>query len=236
VSDGAAAAEIVYQDEHIVAVAKPVGVLVHATTLAPDRDVLLRRAREAAGGGALYPAHRLDRPTSGLVLFGTSPAAARGLQGALAHPDARKLYLVLARGVTPESLVMDRPLSRLRDDRDDEPQPARTELRRLGVLAERHSLCVVRLATGRRHQIRRHLSHEAHQVIGDTKYGKSRINAWFRETYGLGRLALHAWRIELAHPFMGVRLVVDAPIPEDLGGPLARMPELDPGWLVPPPW
>ena len=85
----------------------------------------------------------------------------------------------------------------------------------------------MRISTGRRHQIRRHLSHIRHQIIGDTTYGKGGINRHFREAYGLPRMFLHAWRLEVRHPETGERLRVAAPLPNDLREFLGQLPDAD---------
>ncbi len=212
---------ILHRDEQVVAVDKPPGLLVHRSREAPDRDVLLQRVRDQVGAH-VYPVHRLDRPTSGVVLFALSSEATRALQEALRAPEARKEYLVLVRGSTPERFGSERPLG---------GKPACTEFERLAELS-RCSLLRARLHTGRRHQIRRHLAHLAHQAIGDTRYGKGRINAFFRDTYGLPRLFLHAALLEVAHPATGEPLRVQSPLAADLRAFLRRLPDAPPDLIA----
>lgn len=204
---------VVYRDEHVVALDKPSGLLVHRTPEARDRVFLLQEAARLVGAH-LFPIHRLDRATSGAILFGLTSAAARAFHDALKTPEARKEYLVLCRGSAPERFASDRPLT---------GKAARTEFTRLFEV-HRASLLRARLLTGRRHQIRRHLAHLAHQVIGDTSYGKGRINRALREEYGLPRLALHAERIALPHPLTGEPLTVHVPLAADLRAFLLRLP------------
>jgi tRNA pseudouridine65 synthase len=209
---------ILHRDEHVVVVSKPGGLAVHRGDRSEDgEEFLLQRLREQIGR-YLYPVHRLDRGTSGVIAYALSKDAARALQEAMQRDDARKEYLVLARGSTPDRFVSDRPLGNERG----ELQPARTEFEKLGELA-RCSLLRARLFTGRKHQIRRHLDHLAHQVIGDSTHGKGRINRWFRERYGLPRMFLHAERLEVAHPGGEGRLALHDPLPDDLRGFLARL-------------
>lgn len=211
---------VLHLDEHLLAVDKPPGLLVHRTRAAADREALLQRVRDQLGRH-LFPVHRLDRASSGVLLFALTSEAAAGLQRALAAEDALKEYLVLCRGSTPAELTSERPL----DER-----PARTSFEKLAE-ASRCSPLRARLGTGRRHQIRRHLAHLAHHVIGDTRYGKGRINSFFRATYGLPRLFLHARRLSVVHPATGQRLEVAAPLAPDLAAFLGRLPDLPPGLL-----
>lgn len=197
-------------------VLKPGGILVHRSELSGERDVLLQRVRDQLGQ-PLFPVHRLDRPTSGALVFALSPEDARATHDALRAPEAHKQYLALVRGVTPERFVSERPIG---------GKEARTEFERVAQVAE-CSLLEVTPRTGRRHQIRKHLDHLAHHVLGDTSHGKGRINRFFRETYGLPRLFLHAHRLGFAHPREARRVEVLAPLAADLRAFLARLPGCD---------
>ncbi|MFO1051487.1 MAG: pseudouridine synthase [Planctomycetota bacterium] len=213
---------ILHLDDDLVVVSKPPHMAVHrGGNIGKDEPVLLQTLRDQIGKH-LYPVHRLDRPTSGIVAYGLSSEMAARLQVNLHAEDARKEYLVLVRGTTPPEFVSDRPLT----DENDNPQPARTEFRTLAHLS-RSSLCVARLCTGRMHQIRRHLAHLAHHVLGDSNYGKGRINAWFRESFGLPRLFLHAFRLRIRHPRSGEWMELVDPLPEDLRACLVRIPPSD---------
>ena len=217
--------EVLLSDEHLAAVSKPSGLFVHRTNLAPDRDVLLQRVRDHFGR-RVNAVHRIDRATSGVVIFAFDPVTTAGCAQALAA--GTKTYVGLVRGVVEPRGVFDRPLGHP-DTRV--PQDARTEFERVGVVAQRHSLVRFSLKTGRRHQIRRHLNHAGHHLIGDTRYGKGGINRWFRSTYELPRMALHAERVIFEHPRTGQRLDVRAPLPDDLEGFFGRLPGFDPSWL-----
>jgi tRNA pseudouridine65 synthase len=158
-----------------------------------------------------------------LVLFALDPEAARAFQEALAAEDAVKQYFALVRGAPPAEFRSDRPLTR---GSDGLVQPASTAFRTLGA-ARGFALVEARPATGRRHQVRRHLDHLGHQVVGDTTHGKGRINRWLREEYALPRLFLHAARLVLRHPFTGERRAIADPLPADLAHFLERFaPEL----------
>lgn len=218
---------ILYLDDDIVVVAKPAHMSVHrGPHSGPEEHFVLQTVRDQILRH-LYPVHRLDRQTSGVLAFGLSKKAAGRLQENLQADDAEKTYLTLARGETEAEFVSERELT---DDRGVY-QPARTEFRRRATFS-RCSLLEARLWTGRTHQIRRHLDHLAHQVIGDRHHGKGRINNWFREHYGLPRMFLHAWRLTVRHPTTDAVHTFLAPLPQDLRGFLERLPDLPPTTLA----
>jgi len=210
---------LLHLDDDFVAASKPGGLIVHRTRESSDRVFLLQEL-SAQVGRFLYPVHRLDRAASGAIIFAFSSEAARLLQAALGAEDARKEYLTLVRGSPPERWESADPLK----NENGVPQAARTSFERLAEFF-RLSLLRARIWTGRRHQIRRHLARAAHQILGDSTYGKGRINAFFRETYGLPRLFLHAESIEITHPRTGARLVLRAPLAEDLRAFVLRLPD-----------
>jgi tRNA pseudouridine65 synthase len=213
---------VLLMDPDFVAVSKPSGLLVHRDEHHPDAPAALQVVRDQLGR-FLYPFHRLDRGTSGVLLFGFSSAAAAALQASLAAADAHKDYLALLRwpGSVPglgDAWACDRPLT---DDKD-KPREARTEFE----LVERLRRCALvrcRIFTGRYHQIRRHANHCGRHVLGDTTHGKGRINALFRERYGLTRLFLHLQRVSLRHPTTSARLDLVDPLPAELAAVLDRL-------------
>lgn len=213
---------ILYEDDVLLAVDKPSGLAVHRGW-ARDDDVLTDRVRSHTGDGVVHPLGRLDRATSGVVLFARSPEAARALLASLEDSAAFKAYLVLVRGLPPAGGTIDHPIPR----RPGGPRvPAVTRFRLLASAAtepRRVSLLEARPLTGRLHQIRRHLKHLHHPVIGDANHGRPDLNRALRDRYGLGRLALHAGLVVLPHPATGRLLRILAPLPPDLAGPLARM-------------
>jgi tRNA pseudouridine65 synthase len=225
--DDLAALPVRHLDDDFVVVAKPAGMLVHRDAHSKVIESYALQVVSTQLGRYIYPVHRIDRNTSGLLCFALSREMARALHETLASPASTKEYLVLVRGETPERFASDRPLKSTKG----EPRPASTDFERLATFS-RCSLLAARIATGRRHQIRRHLSHLAHQVIGDSSYGKGRINAWFREQHGLPRMFLHATRLHLAHPRSGVPIDLHEPLADDLRGFLSRLPDVDPGLLA----
>jgi tRNA pseudouridine65 synthase len=140
---------------------------------------------------------------------------AAALSAELAEHDTEKRYLALVRGVPPEEGVVDHPVPR---SEDGERVPAVTWYRTLASSkVARCSLVEARPRTGRFHQIRRHLKHLGHPLIGDVNYGSGALNREYRATWGLHRLALHAFSIAFDHPITGERLTISAPMPDDLG-------------------
>jgi len=208
---------LLHRDDRLAAFAKPSGMLVHRGW-GDDAVVALDLAREAIGT-RVHPVHRLDRATSGVLLFALDPACAAALGRMFEASAVQKEYLALVRGVPAEAGVIDSPVPRT----EGGPRvPAVTAFRRRATI-DRWSLVEARPETGRLHQIRRHLKHIGHPIVGDVNYGKGDVNRLFRERFGLHRLALHASRVALAHPITGARLVIAAPLPDDLRLPLLRM-------------
>ena len=177
--------------------------------------------RDALGGEHVHPIHRLDRGTSGALLFARTQEAAATLHAAFESRRVEKRYLALVRGHAPESGVIDHPVPK------SEGGPRVPALTRFELVArstvDRCSLVCALPETGRLHQIRRHLRHVNHPLVGDVTHGSGVINRHYRATYGLHRLALHASRLAFDHPATGERIVVDAPMPDDMGGALERL-------------
>ncbi len=208
---------LLWRDEHLVALYKPAGWLVHRTGLdAGETRIVLQRLRDQLGRH-VYPVHRLDKGTCGVLLMALSPACARALTDAFAAQQVRKHYLALVRGWAPAQALVDHPL---RPDDAPPDAPEQSAITRLNCLAQlelpaacdprfattRASLVLAQPLTGRRHQIRRHLKHIAHPILGDATHGKGPLNRWWAQQLGLHRLWLHAWRVQLAHPVTGETL------------------------------
>ncbi|MEM7230256.1 MAG: pseudouridine synthase [Planctomycetota bacterium] len=210
--------DIRYQDDHLVVVAKPGGMLVHRDAHSRTFEPLLLNVVRDQIGTYLYPVHRLDRNTSGLVAFALSSEMAKALQERLQDDDAIKEYDVLVRGTTPETFASDRPLR----DANGEPRPCLTEFRTVRHF-DRSSLVVARLRTGRYHQIRRHLNHLGHHVLGDTTHGKGRDNQYYRDHFSLPRMFLHAYRLEFRHPRSDEPLRLHDPLHDDLKAVLNQL-------------
>ncbi|HET8932081.1 MAG TPA: DTW domain-containing protein [Polyangiales bacterium] len=203
-SGDADALEIVYRDAYLVAVNKPAGIPSHHGW---SRDVrpALQRVRDQIGQ-PVYPVHRLDRATSGLLVFALSSEVARDMQGILAVSDKR--YLALCRGHDMQLTRVDHPLAK---EPGAERREAITDFRWLGSF-ERYGLYEARPRTGRTHQIRRHLKHVSQPIVGDVRYGKGDHNRVFRERFGFHRLALHCHRITFTHPRAAHQVELHAPL------------------------
>lgn len=225
--------EMLHQDERLCAIRKPAGIMVHRSNIGSDREFVLQKLRDQLGQ-RVWPVHRLDRATSGVLLFALDPDTARALGQAFTERRVDKRYLAVVRGWTEEQGVIDHPLAK---HRDAEPRPATTGFRRLatcelpipvgGFETARYSLVEAAPETGRRHQIRRHFKHISHHLIGDTTYGDGRHNRLFRRHLHCHRMLLHASRLEFDHPADGCRLRLEAP----LEGEFARVADEVFGWL-----
>ncbi|NDY89926.1 pseudouridine synthase [Ideonella livida] len=247
---------LIHHDAHLLVVDKPAGLLVHRSALdAHETDTLVERLQRQLGLGPqdfLAPAHRLDKGTSGLLVLARQRAAAQalGLQFDPGHaaPDAprpdrpHRRYLTLVRGWPPLQTRVDHPLARdpERPSQGQVQLAASTWLRRLARVewpfttdprhpGSRYALVLAEPQTGRRHQIRRHLKHLAHPVVGDSTHGKGQHNRAVAAWTGHPRLWLHALGLRLAHPADGRPLALQAaPGPE-----WAHLLGL-PGWTVEP--
>ncbi len=208
---------LLYRDEVLAVVAKPSGLVVHRGW-SRDPVVAMSLARDTVGH-RVYPVHRLDRGTSGVLVFALDSQTARHLQQQFEARRIDKRYLALVRGVPPESGVIDHPLA---PAKGRERLPAETEFRRLGI-SGRYALVEAWPRTGRLHQVRRHLKHISCPLIGDVRYGKGEHNRWFRKQHNLHRLALHALELSLDHPLTGDRQMFRAEVPADLAVPLAAL-------------
>jgi tRNA pseudouridine65 synthase len=204
--------DILYADDDMVIVDKPAGMLVHRGW-ARDDVVAMTAVRDQLGRW-VYPVHRLDRGASGALVFALSSEAARAISEQFAAGTIAKVYLALVRGRPDEAGTIDHPIPR----REGGPRVDAVTDYRLVENFGRYSLVEARPRTGRLHQIRRHLKHISHPLIGDVRYGKGAHNRLFRDRYDLRRLALHAASIELAHPSTGAPIRRDAPIHADMAG------------------
>ena len=203
--------QILFEDPDLVAINKPTGYAVHkGWDQGPPLLPLIRgRIRRR-----LFPVHRLDRPTSGVLLLTKSSEMAAAMQVIWRARGVDKRYWAIVRGVPPEFGYIDHPIPRTKDG----PRvPAQSRFATLYARG-RYALVEVKPHTGRLHQVRRHLKHISHPIIGDVRYGKGEHNRVWRASYGLHRLALHAVRLSFPHPRSGRWTVVSAPLPPDLAG------------------
>jgi 23S rRNA pseudouridine1911/1915/1917 synthase len=224
VADGAAPFSVAYEDEHLLVVDKPAGVVVHPARGHRAGTLAQALAGRAAGGEEPYRAgivHRLDRGTSGLLVVAKADAVHRALKALLEKRRLRREYLALVDGHPPARTgTIDAPIGRDRRDRklmsidSDDPREARTHFEIERLLPDA-ALLRVSLETGRTHQIRVHLAAIGHPVAGDPVYGvPGRLE--------LARQFLHAARLAFDHPVTGESIDVRSPLPVDLAAALAR--------------
>ena len=203
---------VLHRDDGLIVIDKPAGLLVHRTVLdRHETEFAVQRLRDQIGQ-PVHPVHRLDRGTSGVLVFALDREHARRVSDAFADGSVAKTYLAVVRGWPAASGTIDHPLKREPDAAEwiDPraqllPQPAVTHWRRLAttelpIAGDRHPTTRIALLeltpeTGRRHQIRRHLKHAAHPIIGDATYGKGALNRAFAAHTGCARLLLHCARL-----------------------------------------
>lgn len=214
---------IIYQDDTLIAVNKPSGLLVHRSELDRHETRFALQILRDQVGRRVYPVHRLDKPTSGLLLMAFSSDTARALAHQFEAGTPRKRYLAIVRGHPPLGGIIRHPLQDPDDPRGDQAplQDALTVYHRLATTTlpisldsryptARYALMHVKLCTGRRHQIRRHFKHISHHLIGDSNYGKGNHNRYLRDHYGCSRLMLCAIGIDIIHPETGTLLQLQA--------------------------
>lgn len=230
---------IIFQDEHLIAINKPSGLLVHRSEIDRHETRFAIQILRDQIGQRVFPLHRLDKPTSGVLLFGLTPAIARAMAPQFAGHHIRKRYLCVVRGHAPESGLIDHPLTEELDRytdakaRLDKPaQSAVTGFTRLATTVldvaidrypqSRYALVLCEPRSGRKHQIRRHMKHISHPIIGDAKHGKGNHNRYFKDNLDAGRLLLHAVELEISHPLTGETLTLTASLDATLQKLLQR--------------
>lgn len=208
--------EILYEDAHLVAINKPHGLLVHRTKLANDADEFALQILRNQLDRFVYPNHRLDRKTGGVLLFGLDEEIHRTMQQQFADRLVKKKYLAIVRGFTDDEQTIDYPLKK----ENGTPQNAITDYTTLDRVelniplgahqTSRYSLIEANPLTGRFHQIRKHLAHIHHPIICDRPEGCNKQNKLFKEKFGLMTMMLHALELQFSHPVTGVQLKIKA--------------------------
>lgn len=220
---------VLYRDEHLIAVNKPSGLLVHRSAIDRHETRFALQIVRDQIGQMVYPVHRLDKPTSGVLVFALSSGCAKQLGEMIAARQMQKHYLAVVRGYAPEHGSIDHPLTEEQDSCTDKKarkgkpaQEALTHFKRLACVElpyqvdrypqTRYSLVSCQPVTGRKHQIRRHLKHINHPIIGDAKHGKGNHNRFFQTQFQAHRLLLAATDIHLPHPVTAQPLHICAPL------------------------
>lgn len=208
--------EILYIDDNLVAINKPAGLLVHRGERDKPGTLMALQLLRDQLGRRVYPVHRLDRATSGVMIFALNSETASVMVDQWRERDVEKRYLAITRGFMPDEVHLDYamspPIDRFaRRPKIKPPQEAITDFRCLATVEipiaidkypqSRYSLVEASPRTGRKHQIRRHLKHLNHPIIGDTRYGKGRHTQYFRDHFQSPRMLLHSWKLSFIHPY-----------------------------------
>ncbi|NOR56393.1 MAG: tRNA pseudouridine(65) synthase TruC [Sulfurovum sp.] len=222
------ALEILYQDAYIVAINKPSGLLVHKSPIDKRETRFALQELRNQIGQYVHPVHRLDKPTSGVLLFALNKEMAQKMSLAFRENEIKKEYIAIVRGYTEEVSCIDYALKQMLDTKEEkrlgitkEEQEAITDFKRLATVelpyavsrypVARYSLLQLKPSTGRKHQLRRHMKHIFHPIVGDTKHGRGEHNKLFREKFDCHRLLLHAHRVTFTHPVTQKNTEIIAP-------------------------
>lgn len=224
---------ILYQDDTIVAVNKPAGMLVHRSFLDKHETLFVMQTLRDQIGQHVYPVHRLDRPTSGLLLFALSSEIANALALQFEHHRVQKQYWAIVRGIVPHQGRIDYALKPRWDkiadkfsNQDKDAEPAITDYQCLATTelpftscerftTSRYSWVKLTPITGRKHQLRRHMKHIFHPIVGDTTYGDKKQNRAVLANIGTKRLMLHAHQLSFIHPISHQEMTVTADVDDE---------------------
>jgi tRNA pseudouridine65 synthase len=210
--------DILFQDEYLVAINKPHGLLVHQSSIARDAEEFALQLLRDQLNQKVFPAHRLDRKTGGVLLFSLSKEVDKLMQQQFQDNRVHKKYLALVRGHTPDDEEIDYPLRKengtLQDAFTRYKTLARAELNvPFGSHpTSRYSLVEAKPETGRMHQLRKHFAHIFHPIIGDRTHGCNKQNKLFKEKWELDTMLLHASQLAFEHPVNGMQVLIEAPL------------------------
>ncbi|MEM0910439.1 MAG: pseudouridine synthase [Pseudomonadota bacterium] len=222
--------QILYEDEHIVAINKPSKMLVHRSKIdKTETEFAVQRLRDQIGQ-PVYCLHRLDKPTSGALLFAKSSEVASLFQPIFATHSIDKGYVAVVRGYVNQSETVDYPLVEKLDkttdnlNKDNPPRHAITQVNPIVTVeidkpvsryqTARFSIVELLPKTGRKHQLRRHMAHLRHPIIGDTTHGDGKQNRFAKVELANQRLLLHAFKLSFIHPELGKKIDIFAPLDE----------------------
>lgn len=219
--------EILFEDEFVIGVNKSCKQFIHPMAGEKEsKDCLLFEVRDHLNK-FVYPINRLDRPVSGIVLFGKAPEIVTQFQDIWHDTSTKKSYLCLHRGLLESPGVFDSPLSKrgaYKSVNKEIKQPAITRYTPLKIFKKEFcTFSQVEIKTGRYHQIRRHFRKAIMPIIGDTKHGKGKVNHHFRSEYDLNRIFLHSSQFECVHPVHKKILNIKCPIPQELEDVLEKL-------------
>lgn len=223
--------EIIYRDEYLVAINKPHGLLVHRSEYSGIADEYAVQKLRDMLGMYVYPCHRIDRKTGGVLLFALNEEANRFMQQQFAANQIKKKYIAIVRGYTEDSGIIDYPLTNFKG----KTQEAITNFRTIKKTeldipfgkfeTSRYSLVEIMPQTGRMHQIRKHFAHIMHPIIGDRPHGCNKQNRLFKERWNMNTMMLHALELEFIHPITKKEIVITAELQSEFNRVLEIM-----GW------
>lgn len=213
--------DILFRDEELIAINKPHGLLVHRSSIAADTSEFALQLLRDQIQQPVYPAHRLDRKTAGVLLFSLSKAMDSKAQMLFAERQTEKVYLAIVRGYTEDSFTIDYPLKK----ENGTEQEAITHIRTLQRAelpipmgkfdTSRYSLVEARPVTGRMHQIRRHLAHVFHPILADRPHGCNKQNKMWKERFAMDTMMLHALELSFTQPTSQEQVHIKAPLQPD---------------------
>ena len=210
--------EILYKDEHLIAINKPHGLLVHRSSIANDASEFALQLLRDQIRQAVYPAHRLDRRTGGVLLFSLDKETDKKTQPLFQDKKMDKRYLAVLRGYCPEEGTIDYPLLK----ENGTSQEAITHYKRIATAeidvpqgkftTSRYSLVEANPETGRMHQLRRHFAHIMYPIIGDRPHGCNKQNKMWKEKFEMDTMLLHASMLKFEHPWTNKVVTIQAPL------------------------
>jgi len=221
--------DILYRDEHLIAINKPHSLLVHRSPIAADAEEFALQLLRDQVGLKVNPVHRLDRATGGVLLFALDKQVEITMQQQFSDNLVQKNYLAIVRGYTPDTEEIDYPLRKENGIMQEAFTTYKTLSRAEIAVPQgkhetsRYSLIDVKPTTGRMHQIRKHLSHVDHPIIGDTTHGCNKQNKLFRERWEMTTLLLHASKLMFTHPVTHQPIIIQAPVQKEFNRVMGLM-------------
>ena len=208
--------KILYQDDKMIAINKPPGLLVHPTRIAADVTESAMQLLRDQIGQWVYPAHRIDRKTSGVLLFALDKEMQSALSLLFKESEVLKRYMAIVRGYTEDEGEIDYALKNL-EDKVQEAQTKYRTLRRSEIplahgkhSTSRYSLVELFPETGRYHQLRKHMAHIFHPIIGDRPHGCNKQNRLFKNEFEMTEMMLHAQSLSFEHPLSKEKIIIEA--------------------------
>lgn len=212
---------VLYRDEHLIAINKPHGLLVHRSKIADDTDVFALQLLRDQIGQPVYPVHRLDRKTAGVLLFALDKETDISMQQQFMNKAVVKKYLAIVRGYTDPTGEIDYALRKENGTLQD-AFTAYTTLKQAELPVafgshptSRYSLVEAMPTTGRMHQLRKHFKHIFHPIIGDRTHGCNKQNKLFNEQWQMETMMLHASYLSFTHPLTGNIIEIEAPVQQE---------------------